>query len=356
MEYLTIDDLKNEARKKVPKAFHDYVLSGSWTESTLKDNSNDFKKISFRQRVAVDISNRSTRKSLLGTDYKMPVALAPVGLLGMQKANGEILAAQAAESFGVPFTLSTMSICSIEEVARNTSKPFWFQLYVMRDHDFAKRLVERAKAAECSALVLTLDLQILGQRHADIRNGLSVPIKIKMSNVFDLISKPNWCFEMARSKNRTFGNIMGHVKDIKNQKWWLNSSKNINVELPSDGFCAVTPMFLNTKICKDLDQKYDLEELIYKHNCTEYSLYWLYGLKKGINWSEMYSFGNLLNVAIWYKVDNSTEKTFQYFEDLLVKSKLVEPKMGLMQSNINFEESTDQIINKIIELLNIHKR
>ena len=188
MEYLTIDDLKNEARKKVPKAFHDYVLSGSWTESTLKDNSNDFKKISFRQRVAVDISNRSTRKSLLGTDYKMPVALAPVGLLGMQKANGEILAAQAAESFGVPFTLSTMSICSIEEVARNTSKPFWFQLYVMRDHDFAKRLVERAKAAECSALVLTLDLQILGQRHADIRNGLSVPIKIKMSNVFDLIS------------------------------------------------------------------------------------------------------------------------------------------------------------------------
>ena len=216
MEYLTIDDLKKEARKKVPKAFHDYVLSGSWTESTLKDNSNDFQKISFRQRVAVDISNRSTRKTLLGTDYKMPVALAPVGLLGMQKADGEILAAQAAENFDVPFTLSTMSICSIEEVARNTSKPFWFQLYVMKDHDFAKRLVERAKAAECSALVLTLDLQILGQRHADIRNGLSVPIKIKMSNVFDLISKPSWCFEMARSKNRTFGNIMGHVKDIKN--------------------------------------------------------------------------------------------------------------------------------------------
>ena len=146
----------------------------------------------------------------------MPVALAPVGLLGMQKADGEVLAAQAAENFGVPFTLSTMSICSIEEVAKNTSKPFWFQLYVMRDHDFAKRLVERAKAAECSALVLTLDLQILGQRHADIRNGLSVPMKIKMSNVLDLISKPNWCFEMARSKNRTFGNIMGHVKDIKN--------------------------------------------------------------------------------------------------------------------------------------------
>ena len=216
MQYLTIDDLKHEARKKVPKAFHDYVLSGSWTESTLRDNSNDFQKISFRQRVAVDISNRNTRKSLLGVDYNMPVALAPVGLLGMQKADGEILAAQAAESFGVPFTLSTMSICSIEEVARNTSKPFWFQLYVMKDHDFAKRLVERAKAAECSALVLTLDLQILGQRHADIRNGLSVPIKIKMSNIFDLISKPNWCFEMARSKNRTFGNIMGHVKDIKN--------------------------------------------------------------------------------------------------------------------------------------------
>ena len=162
MEYLTIDDLKYKAKKKVPKAFHDYVTSGSWTETTLKNNSNDFQKISFRQRVAVDISNRSTKKSLLGVEYEMPVALAPVGSLGMQRADGEILAAQAAEGFGVPFTLSTMSICSIEEVARNTSKPFWFQLYVMRDHDFAKRLVERAKAAQCSALVLTLDLQILG--------------------------------------------------------------------------------------------------------------------------------------------------------------------------------------------------
>ena len=216
MEYLTIDDLKYKAKKKVPKAFHDYVRSGSWTETTLKNNSNDFQKISFRQRVAVDISNRTTEKSLLGVEYKMPVALAPVGSLGMQRADGEILAAQAAEGFGVPFTLSTMSICSIEEVARNTSKPFWFQLYVMRDHDFAKRLVERAKAAQCSALVLTLDLQILGQRHADIRNGLSIPLKIKLSNLFDLLSKPSWCYQMARTKNRTFGNVMGHVKDITN--------------------------------------------------------------------------------------------------------------------------------------------
>ena len=216
MEYLTIDDLKYKAKKKVPKAFHDYVTSGSWTETTLKNNSNDFQKISFRQRVAVDISNRTTKKSLLGVEYKMPVALAPVGSLGMQRADGEILAAQAAEGFGVPFTLSTMSICSIEEVARNTSKPFWFQLYVMRDHDFAKRLVERAKAAQCSALVLTLDLQILGQRHADIRNGLSIPLKIKLSNLFDLLSKPSWCYQMARTKNRTFGNVMGHVKDITN--------------------------------------------------------------------------------------------------------------------------------------------
>ena len=216
MEYLTIDDLKYKAKKKVPKAFHDYVRSGSWTETTLKNNSNDFQKISFRQRVAVDISNRTTKKSLLGVEYKMPVALAPVGSLGMQRADGEILAAQAAEDFGVPFTLSTMSICSIEEVARNTSKPFWFQLYVMRDHDFAKRLVERAKAAQCSALVLTLDLQILGQRHADIRNGLSIPLKIKLSNLFDLLSKPSWCYQMARTKNRTFGNVMGHVKDITN--------------------------------------------------------------------------------------------------------------------------------------------
>ena len=216
MEYLTIDDLKYKAKKKVPKAFHDYVRSGSWTETTLKNNSNDFQKISFRQRVAVDISNRTTRKSLLGVEYKMPIALAPVGSLGMQRADGEILAAQAAEGFGVPFTLSTMSICSIEEVARNTSKPFWFQLYVMRDHDFAKRLVERAKAVGCSALVLTLDLQILGQRHADIRNGLSIPLKIKMSNLFDLLSKPSWCYQMVRTKNRTFGNVMGHVKDITN--------------------------------------------------------------------------------------------------------------------------------------------
>ena len=216
MEYLTIDDLKYKAKKKVPKAFHDYVRSGSWTETTLKNNSNDFQKISFRQRVAVDISNRTTKKSLLGVEYKMPVALAPVGSLGMQRADGEILAAQAAEGFGVPFTLSTMSICSIEEVARSTSKPFWFQLYVMRDHDFAKRLVERAKAAQCSALVLTLDLQILGQRHADIRNGLSIPLKIKLSNLFDLLSKPSWCYQMARTKNRTFGNVMGHVKDITN--------------------------------------------------------------------------------------------------------------------------------------------
>ncbi len=216
MEYLTIDDLKYKAKKKVPKAFHDYVRSGSWTETTLKNNSNDFQKISFRQRVAVDISNRTTKKSLLGVEYKMPVALAPVGSLGMQRADGEILAAQAAEGFGVPFTLSTMSICSIEEVARNTSKPFWFQLYVMRDHDFAKRLVERAKAAQCSALVLTLDLQILGQRHADIRNGLSIPLKIKLSNLFDLLSKPSWCYQMAKTKNRTFGNVMGHVKDITN--------------------------------------------------------------------------------------------------------------------------------------------
>ena len=216
MEYLTIDDLRYKAKKKVPKAFHDYVRSGSWTETTLKNNSNDFQKISFKQRVAVDISNRTTKKSLLGVEYKMPIALAPVGSLGMQRADGEILAAQAAEGFGVPFTLSTMSICSIEEVARNTSKPFWFQLYVMRDHDFAKRLVERAKAAQCSALVLTLDLQILGQRHADIRNGLSIPLKIKLSNLFDLLSKPSWCYQMARTKNRTFGNVMGHVKDITN--------------------------------------------------------------------------------------------------------------------------------------------
>jgi L-lactate dehydrogenase (cytochrome) len=216
MAALTIQDLKKQARKKTPKAFHEYVTSGSWTESTLKKNSDDFDRISFKQRVAVDISDRSTKKKLLKKEYSMPVALAPVGLLGMQRANGEILAAQAAENFGIPFTLSTMSICSIEEVAKKTSKPFWFQLYVMKDHDFSKRLIERAKNAGCSALVLTLDLQILGQRHADIRNGLSVPLKLKLSNIVDVISKPVWCYNMARTKNRTFGNIMGHVKSIKN--------------------------------------------------------------------------------------------------------------------------------------------
>jgi len=214
--FLTIDDLKKRAKRTTPKAFHDYVTSGSWSESTLRKNSEDFDKITFKQRVAVDISNRSTSTKLLGTNYAMPVALAPVGLLGMQRADGEILAAQAAERHGVPFTLSTMSICSIEEVAKKTTKPFWFQLYVMKDHDFAKRLVKRAKAAGCSALVLTLDLQILGQRHADIRNGLSIPIKVKMSNITDLLSKPGWCYNMAMTKNRTFGNIMGHVKDINN--------------------------------------------------------------------------------------------------------------------------------------------
>ena len=196
--------------------FYDYADGGSWSESTYRANEDDLQAIKFRQRVAIDVSHRDTTMEMLGKTVTMPVALAPTGLTGMQHADGEILAANAAKDFGVPFTLSTMSISSIEDVAANSTAPFWFQLYVMRDHDFAKRLVERAKAAECSALVLTLDLQILGQRHADIRNGLSVPIKIKMSNVFDLISKPNWCFEMARSKNRTFGNIMGHVKDIKN--------------------------------------------------------------------------------------------------------------------------------------------
>ncbi len=216
MAFLTIEDLREKAKRTAPKAFHDYVTSGSWSESTLRKNSEDFDKISFRQRVAVDISNRSTSTKLVGTNCAMPLALAPVGLLGMQRADGEILAAQAAERYGVPFTLSTMSICSIEEVAKKTTKPFWFQLYVMKDHDFAKRLVKRAKAAGCSALVLTLDLQILGQRHADIRNGLSIPIKVKMSNIADLLSKPGWCYNMAMTKNRTFGNIMGHVKNINN--------------------------------------------------------------------------------------------------------------------------------------------
>ncbi|WP_132979510.1 alpha-hydroxy acid oxidase [Pigmentiphaga sp. D-2] len=208
-----IEDLRQLARKRVPRAFYDYADSGSYTECTYRANADDLAAIKLRQRVAVNVDNRSTRSTLLGQEVSMPVAIAPTGLAGMQWADGEILGAQAAEQFGIPFTLSTMSICSIEDVAAATTKPFWFQLYVMRDREFIADLIQRAKAARCSALVLTLDLQILGQRHKDLKNGMTVPLRPTLANLLDLASKPAWALRMLGARRRTFGNLAGHVKD-----------------------------------------------------------------------------------------------------------------------------------------------
>ena len=210
-----VEDLRKQMQRRVPRMFYDYCESGSWTESTLDANETELQAIKFRQRVAIDVSERSTAMKMLGQDVQMPVALAPTGLTGMQHADGEILAAQAAEAFGVPFTLSTMSICSIEDVAANTSKPFWFQLYVMRDRNFIRNLVERAKAGNCSALMITLDLQIMGQRHKDVRNGLSAPPKLTLGNIMDLATKPSWCLGMLGTRRRQFRNIVGHVEGVK---------------------------------------------------------------------------------------------------------------------------------------------
>src|SRR5450755_5157504 len=204
-----VEDLRRLAQKRVPRMFYDYADSGSWTEGTYRANEADFAKIELRQRVAVNIETRSVATKMVGIDAVMPVALAPTGLTGMQHADGEILAARAAEKFGVPFTLSTMSICSIEDVAENDSKPFWFQLYVMRDRDFIKRLIDRAKSAGCSALVLTLDLQIMGQRHKDIKNGLSAPPKITLRNILNMSTKLRWGLGMLGTKRHTFRNVVG---------------------------------------------------------------------------------------------------------------------------------------------------
>jgi L-lactate dehydrogenase (cytochrome) len=213
----TIEDLRVLAQKRVPRMFYDYADSGSWTESTYRANESDFQRIKLRQRVAVNMDNRSTRTTMVGQEVAMPVAIAPTGLTGMQHADGEILAARAAKAFGVPFTLSTMSICSIEDVAKGTDNhPFWFQLYVMRDRDFIERLIDRAKAANCSALVLTLDLQILGQRHKDLKNGLSAPPKLTLPNLINIATKPRWALGMLGTPRRQFGNIVGHVKGVSN--------------------------------------------------------------------------------------------------------------------------------------------
>jgi len=209
-----IEDLRELARRRVPRMFYDYADSGSWTETTYRANENDFRKIRLRQRVAVSVQARSVASTMIGQPVAMPVALAPTGLTGMQHADGEILAARAASDFGVPFTLSTMSICSIEDVAEHTSTPFWFQLYVMRDRDFVGRLIERARAARCSALMLTLDLQILGQRHKDLKNGLAAPPKPSLRNLVNLATKPRWCLGMLGTRRHQFGNIVGHVKGV----------------------------------------------------------------------------------------------------------------------------------------------
>ena len=210
-----IEDLRVVAKRRVPRMFYDYADSGSYTQGTYRSNEDDFQKIKLRQRVAVNMEGRSTRSTMIGEDVAMPVAIAPTGLTGMQHADGEILGAKAAKAFGVPFTLSTMSICSLEDIAEHTDRhPFWFQLYVMRDKAFMERLIHRAKAANCSALVVTLDLQILGQRHKDIKNGLSTPPKPTIANLINLATKPHWCMGMLGTKRRTFGNIVGHVDGV----------------------------------------------------------------------------------------------------------------------------------------------
>ena len=212
-----IEDLRVLHQKRAPKMFYDYCDSGSWTESTYRANSEDFQKIKLRQRVAVNMEGRTTRTTMIGEPVSMPVAIAPTGLTGMQHADGEILGALAAKAFGIPFTLSTMSICSIEDVAEATNRhPFWFQVYVMRDRDFIERLIDRAKAANCSALQITLDLQILGQRHKDIKNGLSAPPKLTLPNIINMMTKPSWCLGMLGTPRRDFRNIVGHVKGVEN--------------------------------------------------------------------------------------------------------------------------------------------
>ncbi len=210
----TIEDLRVLAEKRVPRMFYDYADSGSWTESTYRANESDFQKIKLRQRVAVNMEGRSTATTMIGQPVAMPVAIAPTGLTGMQHADGEILAARAAKKFGIPFTLSTMSICSIEDVAKHAGEGFWFQLYVMKDRPFIERLIDRAKAANCSALVLTLDLQILGQRHKDLKNGLSAPHKLTLANMFNIATKPRWALGMLGTSRRQFGNIVGHVSGV----------------------------------------------------------------------------------------------------------------------------------------------
>ena len=258
-----IEDLRRVAKFKVPKMFYDYADSGSWTESTYRANSRDFNEIKFRQKVLVDMEGRSLATKMVGQDVAMPVALAPTGLTGMQRADGEILAAKAAEKFGVPFTLSTMSICSIEDVAENTAAPFWFQLYVMRDREFMQNLITRAKEAKCSALVLTADLQILGQRHKDIKNGLSAPPKPTFLNLLNLLCKPEWCWHMLHTERRTFRNIMGHAKNVQdNSSLFSWTAEQFDPRLSWDDVARIKDLWGGKLIIKGIMTAEDAEKAV----------------------------------------------------------------------------------------------
>ena len=258
-----IEDLRRVAKFKVPKMFYDYADSGSWTESTYRANSRDFNEIKFRQKVLVDMEGRSLATKMVGQDVAMPVALAPTGLTGMQRADGEILAAKAAEKFGVPFSLSTMSICSIEDVAENTAAPFWFQLYVMRDREFMQNLITRAKEAKCSALVLTADLQILGQRHKDIKNGLSAPPKPTLLNLLNLLCKPEWCWHMLHTERRTFRNIMGHAKNVQdNSSLFSWTAEQFDPRLSWDDVARIKDLWGGKLIIKGIMTAEDAEKAV----------------------------------------------------------------------------------------------
>jgi L-lactate dehydrogenase (cytochrome) len=267
---LTISELQQYAKKSIPKMFYDYVDSGSWSESTYQINESDFQKIKFRQRVAKDITNRNLKTKMINENVTIPVGLGPAGFTGMQRANGEILAAQAATEFGVPFTLSTMSICSIEEVAKNVSSPFWFQLYVMKDRKFSKKLIQRAKAAGCSALMLTLDLQVLGQRHKDIKNGLSAPPKFTIPNILNMATKPTWCLGMLRTRNHNFGNIVGHVDgitDLTSLSSWI--SEQFDPSLNWDDVLQIREWWGDGKfILKGIMDPEDAREAVRRVDCN----------------------------------------------------------------------------------------
>lgn len=248
-----IEDLKRIYRRRVPKMFYDYAESGSYTEQTFRDNCDDFARIRLKQKVAVDMSGRSTQSQMLGQKVTMPLALSPVGMTGMQCADGEIKAARAAETFGVPYTLSTMSICSIEDVAAHTQQPFWFQLYVMRDQDFLAAIIERAKKAGCSALVLTLDLQILSQRHKDLKNGLSAPPKLTLPTMLNLATKWGWGLQMLQTKRRFFGNIVGHAKGVTDASSLMSwTAEQFDLKLDWDKIAAIRDMWGGKLILKGI--------------------------------------------------------------------------------------------------------